>query len=300
LAWSGDSKRIYLSVRNDSIYVFDVSTGNILKSFGLGNGISSMAVSSDEKMLAYGDDNAYVKVIDLTTEKYIFNSMLYISSGYYGILDLEFDKNNNYLSAGCGDFNAWVFDTKKWSQKTYRGKCKYGASIVNKTQFSNNINYLILTLVRFIKVTDIASGMEIKLYTDIYDSNNVSNNSYRSSVIAKNDSFIIAVTDYGEIMRLKSWIVTDVKDIKTITQDIKIYPNPSSNKATIEYVSDNLSETSINIFDINSKLVYHDNITSIPGKNQYSFHVNQLVSGTYWVVIKIGDKILNTKFVMER
>ena len=302
LVWSPDSKRIYTTIHNDSILILDASTGNILKSFYPGKIINTIAVTKDETKLVYGTDDRYLGILDLSNGNKLLDTLLYTNTKYGGLKYLEFDENYDYLVAGCGDFNARLFDTKTWTiKKIFPSDNKFESSIVSKAQFSRNNLYLVLTLIDIIKVSDISIGQESKLYTDFFDPTYTLANIYNSSVIAKNDSFILAVTGKGEIIRFKSWIVTDVKDIKTNEECIKIYPNPSQKmSSTIEYVSDNLNETNINIFDINSKLVYHDNITSIPGTNQYTFPVNQLVNGTYWVVIRMGDKMLNTKFVSER
>lgn len=80
---------------------------------------------------------------------------------------------------------------------------------------------------------------------------------------------------------------------------IKVYPNPVSNSANIEYTLNSQSEITINVFNINGKLVSSQNITQPAGKQQHKLNCSALPNGMYVVSVNTGKTVKTSKFIIS-
>lgn len=90
---------------------------------------------------------------------------------------------------------------------------------------------------------------------------------------------------------------------KPENMDLKVYPNPVSYQATIEFTSpgENNKPVTINIYDLNGKLVRtFQNRRKEAGKNIMRFNAGDLPNGNYIATISSGDKYNTTRFVVMR
>lgn len=86
-----------------------------------------------------------------------------------------------------------------------------------------------------------------------------------------------------------------------IVKGVKIYPNPVSNIANIDFELDNADFTNISIFNVSGREVrkVEQNEFRLAGKNSLSFNVNGLSRGTYICTIKSGKQILSVNFIVQ-
>lgn len=90
---------------------------------------------------------------------------------------------------------------------------------------------------------------------------------------------------------------------KPENMDLKIYPNPVSYQATIEFnaVGENNNPVTVNIYDLNGKLVRtFQNRRKEAGKNILRFSASDLPNGNYIATVSSGDKYNTTRFVVMR
>ena len=95
------------------------------------------------------------------------------------------------------------------------------------------------------------------------------------------------------------------KPVGIITQDmpeqissIKVFPNPVSSTATIEYTLDKRSDIFIRVFDINGKVVVNEQLSRASGTHQYMVDCSSLPRGMYVVSINTGKSVQTSKFIV--
>jgi photosystem II stability/assembly factor-like uncharacterized protein len=72
------------------------------------------------------------------------------------------------------------------------------------------------------------------------------------------------------------------------TKELSVYPNPAADQLNIEIEG----EFEYQVFDLNGKLV-------LQGKNQKQIDVSELNTGTYLIEVKLMDKTLKSKFLVN-
>ncbi len=116
------------------------------------------------------------------------------------------------------------------------------------------------------------------------------------------DHYLYAFTfGRGQWKRDLSDITTSVNDVKVVTLNAKMYPNPATTDLHINI--SNLSQVSagnlqLSIYTIQGKEVYNSALA--PNNSQLTIPVSGLSSGMYFVNIKNDNKIVySDKFVKE-
>ncbi|MCD4723882.1 MAG: T9SS type A sorting domain-containing protein [Bacteroidales bacterium] len=79
---------------------------------------------------------------------------------------------------------------------------------------------------------------------------------------------------------------------------LKVYPNPVSNTATIEYSMDEKADVIIAVFDINGRMVVNEQISQTAGTHQYKLDCSSLPRGTYIARIHTGKTVETGKFIV--
>ncbi len=79
---------------------------------------------------------------------------------------------------------------------------------------------------------------------------------------------------------------------------LKVYPNPVSNTATIEYALDEKAEVIIAVFDINGRMLVNEQISQTAGTHQYQLDCSSLPRGTYIARIHTGKTVETGKFIV--
>ena len=84
------------------------------------------------------------------------------------------------------------------------------------------------------------------------------------------------------------------------SENVKIYPNPSKDNATINYTLTHHTHVSINITDLNGKIVSSQvNEESTAGSYSKKLELSSLNTGTYFIKIKTDDNTVTKKLVIE-
>jgi hypothetical protein len=92
--------------------------------------------------------------------------------------------------------------------------------------------------------------------------------------------------------------IAGVDDVSSL-QNVKIFPQPVSDKATIEFTSNASNSAIINVLDASGRVVLTENAQITEASNRLSFSTQHLVSGLYLVRINNGLSIVTEKFIKE-
>jgi hypothetical protein len=88
-------------------------------------------------------------------------------------------------------------------------------------------------------------------------------------------------------------------DLPEQMSGVKVYPNPVSQQASLEYTLDSPSEVIIKVIDINGKLMLSKSISQSIGTHQYKLDCSAYPRGMYIVSVQAGKSIETTKFIVS-
>jgi Secretion system C-terminal sorting domain len=100
----------------------------------------------------------------------------------------------------------------------------------------------------------------------------------------------------------KSYLFSPIRSVHVESKqnpNFKIYPNPTSDKLTIEFTSERPQLVDFELFDTNGKLVYAYKLHSKAGNNHLSFDTSQFPKGLYSLKIKQGTVVSLEKIVIQ-
>ena len=93
--------------------------------------------------------------------------------------------------------------------------------------------------------------------------------------------------------------VDEPKSISTEYQELRIYPNPATEKVNVSYNLNSNSDVNISIYNLAGKLVYSESLKSVnSGKHNTIINVNSLNKGTYLVRLIAGKDIRSSKLII--
>ncbi|MCT4623495.1 MAG: T9SS type A sorting domain-containing protein [Schleiferiaceae bacterium] len=84
---------------------------------------------------------------------------------------------------------------------------------------------------------------------------------------------------------------------ETYIEDFKLYPNPSSENTTIEYISHENAEIDVLIFNSSGKIVLQENQRITSGENKMTLNTQNLESGFYYIRLEIDGTSKTEKFI---
>lgn len=79
-----------------------------------------------------------------------------------------------------------------------------------------------------------------------------------------------------------------------------VYPNPTSDMATISYTLDNADDVNIRVFNLAGQEVYTESATKGAGQHRIDLDVTELTSGNYYYSIRTSTANLTMKFVVTK
>lgn len=92
-------------------------------------------------------------------------------------------------------------------------------------------------------------------------------------------------------------ITTGINAYQTLTESVSLYPNPTKDVASVKIVSENSGNATINVYDIQGKLVKSPiEALTEKGENVITINTADLKNGLYFVEVTSGDK--NTRIEM--
>lgn len=90
----------------------------------------------------------------------------------------------------------------------------------------------------------------------------------------------------------------EVVELTKMENTLKLYPNPTSNRLTIEFDLQTAAPVLVSIFDVSGKLVSTENFEGVEGANAFYSNVEHLTNGFYMITLTSNDKFLyNAKFI---
>jgi Secretion system C-terminal sorting domain len=110
------------------------------------------------------------------------------------------------------------------------------------------------------------------------------------------DFTIVIVTENYDVAHEKS---RDIKHKDMQTSDLEIYPNPSDGTFTIRINQSEKVKTSINITDVNGKVVFKDNLGKFSGEYKEEIDLKKFGPGTYIINIQQGDNLSVEKIIIK-
>ena len=81
---------------------------------------------------------------------------------------------------------------------------------------------------------------------------------------------------------------------------LNLYPNPTANKLTVDYISTVSENITINVYDVLGRKVYSEMNTANAGSNTYYQDFNNLENGFYILEINNGTTATIKRFMMEK
>jgi hypothetical protein len=116
-------------------------------------------------------------------------------------------------------------------------------------------------------------------FTDINPTTGI--NYYRLKQVDSDGSF-----SYSQVIAL---------EVKASDSQVNIYPNPSSDIISIEFVNDTNSEIHIKIYDVLGHLVRNVNLGSTKGHQVYNLSLSNLPEGAYLIQLSDDSEKIITK-----
>ncbi|MDX2173359.1 MAG: T9SS type A sorting domain-containing protein [Bacteroidota bacterium] len=98
----------------------------------------------------------------------------------------------------------------------------------------------------------------------------------------------------SNIITIQVLICTGISNFANVGSVIKIYPNPASDRITVNYSSTKSTDATIKLFDVNGKVILNQSIQFSKDKKEYPISLSLLESGIYFVEIS-GKEIVKEK-----
>ncbi len=144
---------------------------------------------------------------------------------------------------------------------------------------------------------------DYKLPTDGQAANNINHDIQHSVEDFENlaASVFIEVQDESYILQaMEADMVVGTNDIVALN-DVKTYPNPSTDYLTIDYTTTESMPLSIQVVDMAGRLVLTQNLGKVPvGAHSQTIDLTSLVNGSYDISILSGNKGFSTTFVVAK
>jgi hypothetical protein len=90
---------------------------------------------------------------------------------------------------------------------------------------------------------------------------------------------------------------TNVHEKALLNKDIRLYPNPSSGKLTLD-IADAYGSIDISIIDLLGKQVMHENMETISRNQTIELDITSLTPGTYTIVLLMQNRRYHQLFTM--
>ncbi len=112
------------------------------------------------------------------------------------------------------------------------------------------------------------------------------------------DGLVLVATHGNGIYSANINSINDVVTVDEVAENIymQCYPNPSADKVTVSFNVIKKSIMSVQIYNLQGKIVVTDKINATPGRNEYL--IDQLKQGVYLVQLSDGVKSVTRKIVI--
>lgn len=120
-----------------------------------------------------------------------------------------------------------------------------------------------------------------------------------NSVTVNSNSFSITVPSLSTTAVILKSTTTGVQDIKSQTDEIKVYPNPATDKLHISLFSNVAEPTKVIIYDQSGRKIQTSN-TDYDGHSQITLNVSSLSNGSYLLCVINNHYTSNKSFFIAR
>lgn len=97
----------------------------------------------------------------------------------------------------------------------------------------------------------------------------------------------IGGTTYGKITVVTSTLTTGIESLKHTSTKLSVFPNPSTDEVSVTF-NTNKEKTTIEVFDIEGRLVMIDEATREIGQNTVKINVSNFSQGIY--IVRAGTE----------
>ena len=119
-----------------------------------------------------------------------------------------------------------------------------------------------------------------------------------NSVTVNSNTFTITVPSLSvTAVIMKSTTTTGVQDVKSHTDEIKVYPNPATDKLSISLFSNIAEPTEVIIYDQSGRKIQSSN-TDYDGHSQITMNVTSLSNGYYLLSVRNSHCTSNKSFLV--
>lgn len=80
-----------------------------------------------------------------------------------------------------------------------------------------------------------------------------------------------------------------IQETPTVSGEIMIYPNPTSGNFTLSYVSNENSETTINLYNLVGQVVLSKTVSQVKGLNTVNFDISSFSQGIYMLELTLPN-----------
>ena len=84
-----------------------------------------------------------------------------------------------------------------------------------------------------------------------------------------------------------------------LSNSLKIYPNPVNQIANINFNANNSTQTTLEVLNSIGQVVKFNNYGILDGEQNLTVNMNDLPSGYYFVNIKTGNKLYNSRITVN-
>src|SRR5690606_6327308 len=84
-----------------------------------------------------------------------------------------------------------------------------------------------------------------------------------------------------------------------MNEPISVYPNPNKGTFTVAFNQAEKLQTSVEITDMNGKVVFKDKPGSFSGRYEKEVNLHKYGAGTYVVTVHQGDEVSVRKVIVE-
>jgi hypothetical protein len=80
-----------------------------------------------------------------------------------------------------------------------------------------------------------------------------------------------------------------IQETPTVSGEIMIYPNPTNGNFTLSYVSNENSETTINLYNLVGQVVLSKSVSQVKGLNTVNFDISSFSPGIYMLELSLTN-----------
>ncbi|MCX6154915.1 MAG: T9SS type A sorting domain-containing protein [Candidatus Kapabacteria bacterium] len=303
--WSADDSKIAISSIT-KISIYPINSSQAEKTYQPTSPVLALKYSNDGKKLALGQFNGELKILNSTTLDSI-TTFLQVDSITImtRINDIRFTPDDKYVVASS--FNGFAFSFnlssntfyQRYNSATDYGNLYFGNASVDAIRIAKDGKYIIGLVKGIIKVWDFDKGSDLYVYDDLWKTN--SQVTFTTFDVDDEGSFIVAGSNYGDLIKLKSWWVVGVEDNPKQQSLASVYPNPliSGNQANIKFLSSVSEPIQIDLINIYGERISSLNTITQSDENTIPMEISKLSNGIYFAIIKGNANNYRIQFVIS-